>query len=181
MALRQAGRGAARLLLQQACSTRLLAELAPLGLQALALHTTALKLQPLLQPPRAPRTPLRAAHAIAPVLRSEQQQLPPLGPHALAALHTFTPRHHPRARQALVTPPCAASIGDAALFGPLALAPWSIALRGLQVPSEPTKEQAAVANKALPDAQECDEAIEKYREVRDLVYGVWVQGAGWGE
>jgi hypothetical protein len=42
--------------------------------------------------------------------------------------------------------------------------PWALGgLRGLQAPSE-RKEDAAA--KALPDAQACDEAIDKYREVR---------------
>jgi hypothetical protein len=121
MALRHAGRGAARLLMLQAgrCGP-ILPEATPIGLHALSLHAAATQLPPLL--------PRRHAGAGA------------------VPLPFFAP------------PPRAAALGG----GAGALAPWSVALRALQVPSE-RKDDAAT--KALPDAQECDEAIEKYREV----------------
>jgi hypothetical protein len=111
MALRQAGQGAARLLLLSVRhgAAPLLPGAAQLsGLHTLALHAAALQL------------PRRAGGGRAP---------PPLP------------------------------------FGVLGLQPqWGVALRGLQVASDKKEE------KALPDAAECDVAIEKYREVRGLAF-----------
>ncbi|KAI8468150.1 MAG: LETM1-domain-containing protein [Monoraphidium minutum] len=108
MALRQAGRGAAQLLLLQARrgAAPLLPEAGPLGLHALALHAAAQRLAP--WPPRGPPLPRLPLAASSP------------------------------------------------------LAPWSLAVRGLQAPSD-RKEDAAGK---VPDAAECDEALAQYQEVR---------------
>jgi len=126
MALRQAGSGAARLLLLSArpgaglfpgaTAATAAGTSLPLGLSALALHAASIQLP-------------RALHG------------KPAG---------GLPRYPP-------PPPLLPGGG---------LQPW-VALRGLQVPSGGKEE----GSKAVPDAAECDEAIEKYREVRYACLG----------
>jgi hypothetical protein len=133
MALRQAGGGAARLLLLRPAAS---------GLQ-----------------------PAGAAFAAGAGAGAGAGAAPLSGLSALA-LHAASLHLDARHRgPGLLLPPPSLLLG----LAPLPLAPWAGAAalagarRGLQAPSE-RKEDAAA--KALPDAQECDEAIEKYREVR---------------